>query len=209
MNQIFPDAPANGAQVSPVADLSPVREFLARRRSANKQCLAAPGPNEAQLQEILRVAARVPDHRKLEPWRFIIVQGAARERLGEVFARRWLMLNPDADEAALEVERGRALRAPVSVYLVSAPVDDGRTDVWEQQLSVGAAGHQLGLAAQAAGFGCVWLTEWVCYDAGVAQALGLADGQRLAGQFLIGTPTSLTPERPRPDMARIVSHWAG
>ena len=209
MTQIFPDAPENGAPVSPPADLSAVREFLARRRSANKQCLSGPGPDEAQLQEILRVAARVPDHRRLEPWRFIVVQGEARGRLGEVFAQRWSALHPEADEAGLKVERERPLRAPVNIYLVSAPVDDGKTDVWEQELSAGAAGHQLGLAAQAAGFGCVWLTEWVCYDSVVAQALGLAVGERLAGQFLIGTPTALTPERPRPDMARIVSHWTG
>ena len=206
---IFPDPPQKGEPVTSDADLGEVARFLATRRSAGKMMLTEPGPDGETLEDILRVGLRVPDHRRVEPWRLIVVRGAARETLGDVIAKRFLELNPDCDEKAISEERARLVRAPVVVFAVSAPDATHKTPVWEQELSTGAMCHQLCLAAAAAGYGAAWLSEWICYDDTIAQALGLAPHERLAGQILIGTQTAPSPERPRPELAENITHWTG
>lgn len=205
----FPSAPDAGQPVENTADLNEVSVFLARRRSAGKMMLAEPGPTESELGEILRVGLRVPDHRRVEPWRLIIIQGEARARLGDQIAERFQALNLDASEKAIEDERARPLRSPVTVFVVNSPNHTHKTPVWEQELSTGAVCHQLCLAAMAAGFGAAWLTEWICFDEEIARILGLQEHERFAGQILIGTQTALSPERPRPDMASKITLWAG
>jgi len=181
------------------------RALLALRRSAAKQFIGLPGPSPEALDELLEIAARVPDHRKLAPWRFIVFEGEARRKFGEGLAA--ILAHRDAPE----VEQKSALvmpeRAPVMVCVVSAPVDDGRTPVWEQELSAGAVCYNLLLAANAAGWAGTWLSEWPAFDADAAELLGLSEGERVAGFIYLGTATVAPPERPRADMAEKVTRW--
>ena len=209
MSSIFPPPPAANAELHLPVAIEAVASFLATRRSAGKMVLAEPGPDRDTLTDILRVGARVPDHRKLEPWRFITLSGAARETFGHALAEIYSAQFPNAPEAEIAQQATLPLRAPATVFVVHSPKDDGRTPAWEQELSTGALCHQTCLAAQAAGFGAVWLTEWLTYDAAVAARLGLAEHERLAAQILIGTQTAASPERPRPDIAAKVTEWEG
>lgn len=207
MTTRFPTPPETGTPMAVRQPSEAARRLLALRRSAGKVTLGEPGPSPDALDALLRVAARVPDHRRVEPWRFIVFTGAARAAFGEVLACIHARREPDADAAALKDERERFLRAPAVVAVVSSPDPAHKTPVWEQELSAGALCHQLCLAAMADDWGAVWLTEWPAYDDEVAGALGLTGGERIAGFVYIGTPTAEAPERPRPDMAAKVTHW--
>lgn len=177
------------------------RALLALRRSASCKCLAEPGPAPDEVTELLTVAARVPDHRKLEPWRFIVYEGRARERFGDMVADIFKAANPEATLADIDEERARPSRAPVLVAVISSPNKSHKTPVWEQELSAGALCYNLLLAANAAGWAGVWLTEWLAFNAQIDTAMGLSDDERIAGFIYLGTATMLNPERPRPDMA--------
>ena len=204
---IFPPPP-DGADILPSATPNPeVRAFLTRRRSASKHHLRAPGPGAAELDDILRVASRVPDHRKLGPWRYIIFESDARAVFGNKIAEIFKDKNPDATEAQLEEERSRLLRAPVVIGVISSPVDDGRTPVWEQELSAGAVCYNLLLAASASGWASVWLSEWIAFDKDIADAMRLEDSERIAGLIYLGTAELDSPERPRPDVKERTLRW--
>ncbi|MCI4645397.1 MAG: nitroreductase [Hyphomonadaceae bacterium] len=206
MTRIFPPAPNMGDALNTAGAPPGLAEFLATRRSSGKAALAEPGPDESALAEILRIAARIPDHRRVEPWRFITFTGPAREKFGTALAgiaeTRPAMSASDVAQAA-----GLLLRAPVVVAVISSPDAQHKTPVWEQELSCGALCHNLLLAARASGFGAVWLSEWISFDHDVDALLGLKPGERVAGYVYIGTPTAEAPERPRPDMAAKVSAW--
>jgi len=188
---------------------NPVLEFLLRRRSTVARLLGEPGPDGATLRLILRAGARVPDHGKLAPWRFVVIRGEARERLGEAMAGIYRAANPDADEDRLERERGLALRGPVIVAVISRAAEHPKIPVWEQELSAGAVCQNLLSAAIALGFGAQWITEWWTYDAAAGKVLGLAAGERIAGFIHIGTYGKPLDDRPRPDLFDIVSEWTG
>ena len=179
-----------------------VIDFLATRRSVSVKTMQEPGPDREELREMLDAASRVPDHRKLEPWRFVVATGAARERLGEASAERHGELHPDTTEKQTEMERKRFTRAPAVVAVVSSPKECRKgTPVWEQELAVGAVCYNLLLAAKARGWGAQWLTEWLSYDEVVGDALGLKSGERIAGFVHIGTPAlEALSDRPRPDV---------
>ncbi|HEX4768574.1 MAG TPA: nitroreductase [Lichenihabitans sp.] len=179
----------------------------ARRRSVPPPALAEPGPDAEQLDALLGVAARVPDHGKLVPWRFIVFKGDGRMRAGEIIARIFASRNPEADETRLAAERRRLAHAPVVVAVVSRSAPHAKIPEWEQQLSAGAAAMNLVIAANAIGFATSWLTEWYAYDAEVAAALGLAPHERFAGFVHIGTPTAAVEERVRPVMSEIVTEF--
>lgn len=181
------------------------RRLLALRRSGSADRMTEPGPDEQALAAILEMAARVPDHRKLTPFRFIVFTGDARARAGAMLAARFAALNPDADRSRVEIERGRFMRAPVVVALVASFVCNHKTPEWEQALTTGAAGINLLLAASSFGFAGNWLTEWYGYDDKVAEAFGLAAGEKFAGFFYLGTAAEAPLERQRPDMSAIVS----
>lgn len=183
-------------------------ELLSNRRSVKPDRLAAPGPDPQQLQTILTIAARVPDHKKLVPWRFIVFEGDARFKAGEIFAEACRLEDKlPPDEKRIAVERGRLARAPVVVGVVSRVTDNPFAPEWEQVLSCGAACYNMCLAANAMGFGTNWLTDWVSYSAHVKQGLGLAENERLAGFIYIGTTLERSPERERPVISDIVSRW--
>lgn len=171
--------------------------------------LAAPGPSANEVDELLTIAARVPDHRKLEPWRFITFEGDARAAFGEQIAAIRVGQGSDVSEKELEEDRARFLRAPVVVAVISSPNVEHKTPVWEQELSCGAACYNLLLAANAAGWAGCWLTEWIAFDPEIAKLLGLAETERVAGFIYIGTATASPPERPRPKVQDKTTRWTG
>ena len=169
--------------------------------------MTAPGPDRATLESILTTAARVPDHRKLTPWRFIVIEGDTRERLGRELRTRHASLHPGLPADRHDFEAGRFFRAPTIVAVVSSPKDCPKgTPEWEQALSAGAVCLKMCMAAQARGFGAQWLTEWYAYDAPFLQVLGLTDGERIAGFIYLGTVTEPSRERPRPDLEDKVTY---
>jgi nitroreductase len=185
-------------------------EQLLKRRSTKAAMLAEPGPDAQQLDKILTAAARVPDHKRLEPWRFIIFEGEARGAFGRILLRACLAEEKDTPSAArLETERTRLLRAPTVIAVISRVTANPAAPEWEQILSCGAACFNLCLAANALGFGTCWITEWYSYSPAVRSALKLADGERIAGFVYIGTAKETQPDRDRPQLARIVSRWNG
>ena len=189
---------------------NPVISFLAKRRSVKPDRLAAPGPTEAELETILTIASRVPDHKKLAPWRFILIEGDARARLGDVVAEACVAAEKEPpSHVRLETERTRLMRAPLVVAVVSRVTPHRSAPEWEQVLSAGAACFNLCLAANAMGYGTSWITEWIAYNKAVGAALGLSENERIAGFVYVGTPAERSEERERPTLSDIVSHWPG
>lgn len=207
MTKLFPDPPPTGSPMLAARPAKAVRSFLALRKSANKLFLSEPGPTPNELDQLLSIAVRVPDHRKMSPWRFITFQSEARLEFGKALARI-AGSKPDAESRDVVEAAGLLLRAPTVVAVVSSPTDDGRTPVWEQELSVGALCYNLLLAANASGWGGVWLSEWITFSKEVDALLGLKENERLAGFIYIGTATAQPQERIRPDLSGIVSAWS-
>jgi nitroreductase len=181
--------------------------LLKLRRSVPPQFLTAPGPDAGQLDELLTIAARVPDHGKLVPWRFVVFSGEGRTRAAEVVAQAFSARNPDARPEQVAFERNRLLQAPVIVAVISRAAPHVKIPEWEQELSAGAVCMNLLIAAQAMGFGGSWLTNWFSFDRGVLDAFGLSENERMAGFVHLGTPTSIPADRDRPLLADIVSHY--
>ena len=189
---------------------NPIISFLAARRSVKPDRLVAPGPSPAELDTILTIASRVPDHKKLAPWRFIVLEGNARAGLGEIVAEACVAAEKEPpSHVRLETERARLMRAPLVIAVVSRVTPHRSAPEWEQVLSAGAACLNLCLAANALGYGTSWITEWIAYNAAVGAALHLADNERIAGFIYVGTPTERSDERERPALAEIVSRWRG
>ncbi len=183
-------------------------EALVTRRSVRPTMFQAPGPKADELSQILTIAARSPDHKKLAPWRFVVFEGEGRRRAGEIFAAACQVEEADIpSEIRLATERERFMRAPLVVALISSIAEKPGVPEWEQTLSAGAVGMNLCHAANAMGYATCWLTEWMAYSPGVAKAFELADRERVAGFIYIGTPTELQDDRPRPDISQIVSRF--
>jgi nitroreductase len=184
-------------------------ELLLTRRSVKAGMLGEPGPSPEQLTTILTAAARVPDHKKLVPWRFIIFAGEARAAFGEVLLKACTAEEKEPPSAVRqETERTRLLRAPTVVAVVSRVTPNPAAPEWEQVLSGGAVCMNLCLAANAMGFATCWLTEWYTYSPSVRAALNLADNEKVAGYIYIGTAKERQEDRERPDLAKIARHWA-
>jgi nitroreductase len=183
-------------------------ELLLRRRSVSANALGEPGPTESELELILRAASRVPDHKKLVPWRFLLFQGDARAAFGKVLAETCRTEEKDPGAFRLENEAKRFLRAPLVIAVISRVTKNPAAPDWEQILSAGAACQNLILAANALGYGTQWITEWCAYSEGVRRALGLAESERVAGFVYIGTSKEKPDERERPDLEQIVSSWS-
>ncbi|GJD97239.1 nitroreductase family protein [Methylobacterium iners] len=185
--------------------MNPTLDLLRTRRSVAPPRLGGPGPTSAELDALLAAASRVPDHGKLAPWRFVVIEGEARSRIGEAIARAYAADNPGADAARLDLERGRLAHAPTVVAVVSRAGPHVKIPEWEQVLSAGAVAMTLVIAANAAGFATAWLTEWFAYDRRVLDALGLDPRERLAGFVHVGRPQEVPSDRPRPVLAEIVT----
>ena len=183
-------------------------DFLATRRSVKPDKLSAPGPTAEELTQILTVGTRVPDHKKLAPWRFIVFEGDSRRSMGDVFADACQREEKEPPSPVrLDLERGRFLRAPLVLSVISNIKPRPGAPEWEQVLSAGAACFNTCLAANALGFGTCWITEWMAYSPTVRAALNLKDNERIAGFIYIGQVSEKPDERERPNLADIVTHW--
>jgi nitroreductase len=189
-------------------DRSTPLSLLSTRRSGKPRDLAAPGPDEAQLQQILEIAARTPDHGKLAPWRFVIVPADKRAALAKLIIAAYRAERPQAARLETEALEQFATQAPALIVVLSSPKVDSHIPLWEQQLSAGAACMNLLHAAHALGFAGGWLTGWAAYSDAVRDAFG-AEPERIAGYIFLGTPAKQLEERPRPDLQKIISTWQG
>ena len=183
----------------------PAIELLATRRSALFSDLAGPGPSPEQLDTLLTIASRVPDHGKLVPWRFIVIEGDARLKVGDAAAAAYTTDNPKADQEKIDFERRRFSYAPVIVAVVSCLRPHPKIPQWEQALSAGASCMNLVSAATALGFDVAWLTGWAASERRILDFLGLSPQERLAGFVHIGTAKVKLPDRARPSLADIVT----
>jgi len=182
-------------------------ELLKTRRSSKVASLSEPAPNASQLQDILTIASRVPDHGKYHPWYFIVFEGEARREIGEYLRTAYKAKNPNAEIAKLDLEAERFLRAPMVIAVVSR-IREGKNPQWEQILSAGAVCYNLCLAANAYGFGTNWLTEWYSYSPTFKKLMGLDAHDNFAGFIYVGTSSEKQEERDRPDLSKIVTHWS-
>jgi nitroreductase len=183
-------------------------ELLKTRRSFKAAELAGPPPSAAEIETLLTVASRVPDHGKLTPWRFIVFEGEARRTAGAAIVAAFRTKYPDAKPEQAEAERARLMRAPLVIAVVSRAAPHVKIPEWEQVLSAGAAAMNLVLAANALGYGASWITEWYAYDRAVLDALGLKPHERIAGFIHIGRPPQPPEDRPRPPLAEIATRYS-
>jgi nitroreductase len=183
-------------------------ELLSTRSSFKAAVLTAPGPSPGEVDKILTIASRVPDHGKLTPWRFILFEGDARLAAGAAIAAAFRAKYPDAKPEQVEFEGKRLAQAPLVIAVVSRAAPHVKIPEWEQVLSAGAATMNLVLAAHALGYGANWITGWHAYDRGVLDALGLAPHERIAGFIHIGTPSGPVQDRPRPPLAEIATRFS-
>jgi nitroreductase len=182
--------------------------LLATRRSGKPRDLVAPGPDADQLQAMLEIAGRTPDHGKLAPWRFVIVPTDQRGRLAEVITTAYRAERPQAARLEIEALEQFAHQAPALVVALSSPRTESHIPLWEQQLSAGAACMNLLHAVHAMGFAAGWLTGWSAYNESVRNAFGVAP-ERIVGFVFIGSPAKQLEERPRPGLSNIISIWNG
>ena len=182
-------------------------DLLNSRRSTPSRQLGEPGPDPAQLEQLLAAAIRVPDHGKLTPWRLLLIRGDARLQLGARLAEIHRRKEPDAPEAVLGKDRERYSFAPLIIAVIARITPAHKTPEQEQLLSTGCVAYNLLLGAQALGFGAQWLTGWAAYDRDAAELFGLAAHERIIAFVHVGTPRETAPERVRPDVRNLVSDW--
>jgi len=199
----LPPPPEFGTPL-PVEAAPEVLAFLARRRSVSAVVLAEPAPSPEQIVELIRLAARVPDHGKLAPWRFIVLQGEGKA----AFAGGLERLAQARGDATAASKLGKLKTPPLAIAVIAAPRPAAIPE-WEQLLSAGAVCTTLTYAALAMGYGANWITDWYAYDPQASALLGLAAHERVAGYILIGTPREPPLERERPDAAGLTSDWTG
>lgn len=181
---------------------------LRARRSVPAKQLGEPGPDDAQLRELLTAATRVPDHGKLVPWRLILLRGDQRVRYGKCLAELHARIEPGASPKQLDKDRDRFNAAPLVIAVIARiEQDHPKIPAQEQLLSAGCVAYNLLLGAQALGYGAQWLTGWSCYDRAAAALLHLADNERAIAYVHIGSPREVAPERGRPPIEDVVSAW--
>jgi nitroreductase len=181
--------------------------LLSRRRSVGPAFLTGPAPTVPEIETLLKLASRVPDHGKLAPWRFIVFAGEARERAGAAALEIRQADSPDLDEKSRAAELTRFSRSPLVVAVVSRAAPHVKIPEWEQTLSAGASCMALEVAAAALGLSSTWLTEWCAYDARFRERIGLAAHERIAGFIHIGHTATPPEDRPRPALGDIVTYF--
>jgi nitroreductase len=182
-------------------------ELLKTRRSVKPREMTGPGPSPTELETILTIGSRVPDHGKLAPWRFIIFEGDARMRAGEVIYAVFARKNPNASPAEIDVEKKRLTDAPLVIGIVSLTRPHPKVPPWEQELSAGASAMNIVTAATALGYGACWLTGWFSFDRDVLDGLGLKADEKLAGFVHIGSVSKPSEDRPRPALSDLVTRF--
>ena len=183
-------------------------DYLSSRRSMPAFQMRDPGPSKEEIEEILALASRVPDHGKLAPWRFIVYRGAERQRISLELSAIAKAAKPDLSDEMIKVEETRLSRAPVAIAVVSKAAPHFKIPEWEQLMSAGAVCLNLLMAANAYGWVSNWLTEWMAYDERAYPILGVEPGEKIAGFIHIGSTDFPVTERPRPALADIVT-WVG
>lgn len=186
-----------------------VVDYLLRRRAVTAPFLEPPGPDADELETLLTIGIRVPDHGALAPWRLIIFEGPARAAAGEKLAARAAAREPGLGADRIEEERNRFLPAPLTVGVISGAAPHPKIPEFEQLLSAANVCFNLVHGANALGFGAHWVTRWFAYDRQASELLGARHGERFAGFVHIGTPAVVPAERPRPDLDEVVTRWAG
>ena len=187
-------------------DRSSPLSLLETRRSAKPRELVGPGPTRTELAEILTIAARIPDHGKLHPWRFVTVAEDQRDALASLLHEALAQENPQASEAHHKKEDEFAHYEGQMVVLISSPVEGHKIPVWEQQLSAGAAGMNLLMAAHALGYVAGWVTGWRAYSERVRTEF-CSPGEGIAGFIFIGHPARELEERDRPALSEVWTGW--
>ena len=187
-------------------DASSALSLLETRRSGKPRELVAPGPSGDELDRILTIAMRAPDHGKISPWRFVLVEPNQRQQLADLLARALPEHDADATSAHYAKALEFAHQAPVMIVLISSPIQGHKIPVWEQELSCGAVAMNLLHAAHALGYVGGWITGWQAYSPRVSSAF-CSDGERIAGFIFLGTPANPLEERPRPTLTEHVSVW--
>ena len=159
--------------------------------------LGEPGPSPAQVRTLLEAAIRAPDHGKLKPWRFLVVEGAGRVRLGDLWVDGLRRREPAAPDVMLQREREKPLRAPLIIVVIARIVrDNAKVPAIEQIGSAASAAQNLQLAAHAMGFGCLWRTGATAYDPVVKAGLGVAAEDEIIGFMYVGSIAAAGPLRP-------------
>ncbi|WP_315831778.1 nitroreductase [Bradyrhizobium prioriisuperbiae] len=182
-------------------------ELLKTRRSAKPREMNGPGPSPSELETILTIGARVPDHGKIAPWRFIVFEGDARRRAGDVIAKVFAAKNPGATIEQIESEKNRLAEAPLVIAVVSSIKPHPKVPPWEQELSAGASAMNIVTAANALGYVANWLTGWFAFDREVLSAFGLQADEKLAGFVHIGSIDKPVEDRPRPNLSDLVTRF--
>jgi nitroreductase len=182
-------------------------ELLKTRRSVKPREMTGPGPSPAELDTILTIGARVPDHGKIVPWRFIVFEGDGRLRAGDVIAQVFASKHPGATREEIEAEKRRLTDAPTVIGVVIGARPHPKVPDWEQELSGGASAMSIVLAANALGYVANWLTGWMAFDRDVLAGLGLKSNEKLVGFIHIGRANGPVEDRPRPDLGAIVSRF--
>ena len=187
-------------------DRSSILSLLETRRSGRPREMIGPGPSAAELDRMIAIASRIPDHGKLSPWRFVTIAADRRDALARLLREALATEEPDAPQLKIDKAEEFARQAPALVVLISAPVENHKIPVWEQQLSCGAAGMNLLTAAHALGFVAGWITGWQAYSDHVRAAF-CGPGERIAGFIFIGHPGRELEERPRPSLDEVRTAW--
>ena len=182
-------------------------DLLTTRRSLKPFELVAPAPSPAEIDTILTVASRVPDHGKLTPWRFIVFEGDARLKAGAAIEAAFRAKYPDAKPEQIQFEQQRLARAPLVIAVVSRAAPHVKIPEWEQVLSAGAAAMSLVLASHAIGYAANWITEWCAYHPKVLERIGLKPTERIAGFIYIGHPVEPLEDRARPPLEAITTRF--
>lgn len=182
-------------------------DLLKTRRSAKTRDMHGPGPSPAELETILTIGARVPDHGKVTPWRFIVFEGEGRLRAAEIIAKVFAARNPDATAEQIAAEKARFSEAPLIIAVVSRTKPHPKVPAWEQELSAGASAMNIVTAAAALGYAANWLTGWMAFDRDVLAGLGLAADEKIAGFVHIGRIDQPIEDRPRPALSEIVTRF--
>ncbi|MCP4332244.1 MAG: nitroreductase [Gammaproteobacteria bacterium] len=180
---------------------------LLERHSTPARALVEPAPDDKQLRLILKTALSAPDHGRLHPYRFISIRGDARGKLSEIFGKATQQREPDVDPAYLEKQKDKPLRSPLIVIVVASLIESPKVPQIEQMLAAGAAAHNVLLAANALGFGSIWLTGANAYDDYVCSELGLVQNERIIGFIFLGTASIDIPPRPIPEVSSHLSSW--
>ncbi len=183
---------------------------LQQRQSTPANLLDEPAPCDDQIAEIVKAGLAAPDHAHLRPWRFIVIRGDARQKLGDIFVEATVRREPDMPDEKLEKQRLKPTRSPLIIAVVATITEDHpKTPVVEQILSAGAAMQLMQLAATALGFGSIWLTGPNAADNHVKSALGIDAGDELVGFLYIGTPRNKKPQPDRAPLSEHLSDWSG